>query len=483
MSFTMKILRAGLMAGVAVFVSVSGAAAGASSPADANARLQSLESEISSLQAEVQDLKRSQSQQYADLRQQSQGAGDVRLSLNGGKPVLKTADGAFSFEPRLMVQYDTAYYAQGEMPAGIDFSSGSNFRRARFGADGTLFTDWAYEFIYDFGGSGVEGTSITSAYIQYNGLAPFHFRIGAYAPPESFEDTTSPTDFLFLERAQPTDVARSIAGGDGRDAATVFAYGDNYFAALSYTGSVVGTGAQFDEQQALVGRAAYRLVNTGDANLALGADASYVFRLPDIAPGPNSPNGISLSERPELNVDDNSIRLVSTGTLLADKVWHWGAEAAGNWRSLYGQGGYYNIHVNRTGGLGDASFAGWYAQASWVLTGEARTWNPARGAFSAPKPADPFTLGHAGTGAREIAARYSVLDLNDNAGIALLPTPAGGVRGGEQKIWTAGISWYPNTAIRFMLDYQHTDVNRLDPLGASLDARLDAVSLRTQVAF
>jgi hypothetical protein len=34
-----------------------------------------------------------------------------------------------------------------------------------------------------------------------------------------------------------------------------------------------------------------------------------------------------------------------------------------------------------------------------------------------------------------------------------------------------------------MLDYQHTDVSRLSSAGANANARLDAVSLRTQISF
>jgi phosphate-selective porin OprO/OprP len=59
----------------------------------------------------------------------------------------------------------------------------------------------------------------------------------------------------------------------------------------------------------------------------------------------------------------------------------------------------------------------------------------------------------------------------------------GGIRGGEQKIWTAGINWYPNPAIRFVLDFQHTDVSRLNGAGAGIGADLDAVSLRTQLSL
>ncbi len=174
-----------------------------------DAKIQQLEQDIQDLNAQVQDLKRSSSDQYADV-QAAQSAKGVKVSIKNGRPTI--SDGDFSLSLRSLVQFDTAYYGQGQLPTGIDFSSGNNFRRARFGFDGTALGDWSYTFIYDFGGSGTEASTIASAYIQCNGLAPVHFRIGAFPPSESFDDTTSAADLLFLERSQPADLARGIAG-------------------------------------------------------------------------------------------------------------------------------------------------------------------------------------------------------------------------------------------------------------------------------
>lgn len=496
-------LRAALLAGTTSLTFASAAHATGSST---DAKIEILQKEVQRLNAELQtlkqqrneqikqdadqvdpaaaiiDLKRSTSAQYADL--QAQRAKDVQLSLKNGRPTFTTSDGDFSLALRSLVQYDTAYYAQGKRPPGSDLSSGNNFRRARFGVNGTLFKDWSYEFIYDFGGSGIESPGISSAFIQYDGLGGVHLRLGAYSPPASFEDSTSASDLLFLERAQPTDLARNIAAADGRDAATIFAYDDNYFAALSYTGGVVGETAVFDEQQALVGRFAYRFIKTADANFAIGADSTYVFKLADTVAGPNSPTAFRLRERPELNVDSQNIRFIDTNVIDASSLWQWGVEAAGNYQNLYAQGGYDRFTVDRRASLlPDPSFSGWYVQASWVLTGEAKAYKADKAAYAMPTPSEPFTLGGAGLGAWELVARYSVLDLNDDAGVAGFLAPAGGIRGGRQNIWTAGLNWYPNSAIRFQANYQHTDVSRLSAGGADIGAKLDALSLRAQLSL
>ncbi|HTT97038.1 MAG TPA: porin, partial [Rhizomicrobium sp.] len=268
----------------------------------------------------------------------------------------------------------------------------------------------------------------------------------------------------------------------------VFAYDDNYFASVAYTGSLVGATGQFDEQQALVGRVAYRPIASDDVNFAFGGDFTYVVKLPDSVAGPNSPHLFSLSERPELNVDDNNIKLINTGSIDASHVFEWGAEAAGNYHNFYGQGGYFGFSVDRrTAGnpldLSDPDFNGWYLQGSWILTGEEKKWKADTGSFGAPKPNDPFTMDKAGIGAWEIVARYSDLNLNYHAGAAGTATPLDGIRGGDQRIGTVGVNWYPNQVLRFMLDYQRTDVSRLSGTGTNANAHESAISLRTQISF
>src|SRR5262249_18342898 len=104
------------------------------------------------------------------------------VSLPNGRPTIATSDEAFSASLRSLVQFDVGYYDQDRPPAAPDLSNGSDFRRSRLGLDGRVFTDWEYSFIYDFGGSGVEGSTITNAYVQYDGFKPLLLRIGAFAP-------------------------------------------------------------------------------------------------------------------------------------------------------------------------------------------------------------------------------------------------------------------------------------------------------------
>jgi phosphate-selective porin OprO/OprP len=70
--------------------------------------------------------------------------------------------------------------------------------------------------------------------------------------------------------------------------------------------------------------------------------------------------------------------------------------------------------------------------------------------------------------------------------------PPDGVRGGEQEIWTLGLNWYPNSVVRFALDYQYIDIDRISTSAAvpgipglypQIGQTIQAVSLRSQISL
>jgi phosphate-selective porin OprO/OprP len=418
---------------------------------------------------------------------------DPIWSFAGGRPTITSSDGRFSLALRALGQFDTAYYMQsaraGMLSSGNDLSSGSNFRRVYLGVSGTLFSDWSYNFNYDFGGSGGTETPghIQSVFLQYDGLKPFGVRIGAFPPSASLEDNTSPADTPFLERNSPADVARNIAGGDGRDALAIFYAGDRFYGSLAYTGDKIGDSAVFDEQQALLGRVSYLFVSTDDLKVVGSTNGSYVFKIADSAAGANAARAIALSDPPELTVDDAGTKLISTGTLNAANVGQWGVEGAAQWDSLYTQAGYFGYNVDQRGTAPSYSFDGWYGEATWVLSGERRIYNASTASFTNPKPRLPFSLDGGGWGALEAAVRYSDLDLNDNAGTLGQSLPTDGLRGGDQRILTGALNWYPNSALKIELQFQNVEISRLGTFQGTANSKIgqayDTIALRTQIQF
>jgi phosphate-selective porin OprO/OprP len=165
-------------------------------------------------------------------------------------------------------------------------------------------------------------------------------------------------------------------------------------------------------------------------------------------------------------------------------------ETAGGWRGLFAQGEYFRYQISRTG-LATANFDGGYGALSWVLTGEHRTYNRLTGAYTGILPNRPFSRSAGGYGAWELVARVSYADLTDHfvAGSSLTAQP-NAVNGGKQTDYTVGVNWYPNSLLRFMFNYVHTDLRKANdtvavgaPLGVPVGTRADGIALRLQAAF
>ena len=113
-------------------------------------------------------------------------------------------------------------------------------------------------------------------------------------------------------------------------------------------------------------------------------------------------------------------------------------------------------------GPGDPEFGAWYAQLGWVLTGESRRYNIANASYQNPQPYMNVTS-QGGIGAWELALRFSHTDLDFHEGDFGSPTPADGIRGGVQDIWTLGLNWYLNATVRITANWLNVDVDRLNP--------------------
>ena len=430
--------------------------------------------------AAVLDLKRSTSDQYTDVSKQL--AAQNKVGLDNARLTVTSANGAFSLSLRALVQFDVGYFAQGKNPASVDLNSGTNFRRAQLGFQGIAFRDWSYNFLYDFGGYGVENRGyIYNAYIEYDGLKPFFFRIGAYTPFLGQEDQTGSGDLFFPERAASVDVSRNIAGAPSREAASIWMQGDWYHVAISYTGKKSGDGTTtgaavgtFDAQQALIGRAAFLPVSTPEAKWLVEGHVTEVLKLPDTTASPAA-TVIRLSNPPEVAVDAS--RTVDTGNLDAKNVREFGFETAGTYDRFYGQGGWFRYDVERRTAIPNPHFTGWYAFLTYSLTGEQHPYDPTTASFRNIRPTNPLgTPG--GWGAWEVSARYSNIDLDY---LPFAGAAAGGVTGGKQDVWTLGLNWYPNNIIKFQLNYDNIKVDHINAPASDISA--DAVVLRSQIAL
>ncbi len=86
-------------------------------------------------------------------------------------------------------------------------------------------------------------------------------------------------------------------------------------------------------------------------------------------------------------------------------------------------------------------FTAFYVAGSYTLTGEPRTYNATRGSIRRIRPERPVGDGSGGYGAFEVAARWSYIDLDDQA-----------VTGGVLSDTSVGLNWYPTNPTRVMFN-------------------------------
>ncbi len=90
---------------------------------------------------------------------------------------------------------------------------------------------------------------------------------------------------------------------------------------------------------------------------------------------------------------------------------------------------------------------GWVAQATWLVTCEDASW-------TGVKPREPFDPQDGGTGAVELAVRWSELTIDEEAfegGFADVTRSARGARS-----FTAGVTWTLNPNVRLQLNWERT---------------------------
>jgi phosphate-selective porin OprO and OprP len=532
-------VSAAWLAALLASISASALAQTAAPPAPPSdpreARIEQLEAEVRQLAAEVQDLKNSQAAQIQTLEGvEKRPLPEANAVIANGKPAIISADGRFSANFHAIMQFDVAQYLQdtpgpvtsdfrrdgpalGASASNVDLAharhlkNGDDFRRARIGVDGSVFGDWDYRLLFDFAGTGTENAGqLYETWVQYSGLKPLRFRVGAFPPSVGLDDQASTNGMPFLERSVVEDVARGLAASDTRTAAQIWAASDHWLASAAITGRVIGvinTGTAspvpqtFSDQLAFVGRLAGTPFYGDDWLVHLGVHGSYVIRPADAngptTAGPTSANSsvVSLSNTPELRVD--ATKFVNTGNIPARHADTLGAELALQKQNFLLQAEYENIGVDRSDGLASPDFSGFYISGSWLITGDRRQYNASTAAFDAPLVLHPFQFNGSGWGALELALRYSELNLNYRQGAAGTLQTGSAIRGGDEQNFTVGLNWFPNSVVKFMVDYAHVRIDRLSPAtsanaaktiwftpsGAQIGQDYDAFEMRSQFAF
>jgi len=448
-------LRTLLMAGTALLVF--------SNPVFADERddrIQLLEQQVQMLAAEIQSLKQEQKQDrqaVAAIEQnvtkklekaptQSQTENSAKVTMN---PSPKIEYGNFSWQPFGRIQLDYAAFNDDKR----DHPDGAEFRRARLGMKGQIAKDFGYKAEIDFAN---EGVNFKDVYMNYTGIDNTEIRIGNFKPPLGLEELTSGNDITFIERSAATS---AFATGEIIGAG-VLTHGENWSVSTGLFNDDAGRQSSGDEAWSAGVRGTFSPLHEKDRIAHIGGSATY--RKPDQA---NDTFDFDATAENALQTVDS----VSANFTDADNAQLYGLEAAVALGPFSAQGEYFLVDVERTNGRSNHDFSGGYAQASWVLTGESRSYSAKDGKFGTIQLANAFNPRNGDWGAVEMAARYSTIDVTDQD-----------ISGGKMDNYTLGANWYLNNNMRLMANYIFVDTDNT-AVTANDDPQI--LLLRSQVNF
>jgi phosphate-selective porin OprO/OprP len=342
---------------------------------------------------------------------------------------------------------------------------GAEFRRAEIEVEGVLYRDMFYRTEFDFGGDGGE-VKFKDVYVGVDGV-PYAGRImvGHIKEPIAMELLASSNNTQFMERSLASALAPGYNLGilaSNTLAGQRMTWALGAFLETDDVPSDDDTGE--GQGHAVTGRlTALPWYEDGGRRL-FHLGAAYSLRSPD-------EKTFSYRARPEVHLalpylDAGRYAGYSLADARADEVRVLGLEAAASVGPVSLQGEYLRSEVDTRLGR-NLTFDGWYVEASWLLTGEHRPYSRDRGIFGRPVPANNFDLDGSGWGAWQVALRYSELDLDD-----------GLVRGGSAENVTLGLNGYLNPAVRIMVNYVISDIER-----ALDEGQVDILQGRVQFDF
>ncbi len=415
------------------------------------ARAQDLEDRVKKLEARLEQLQ-------APGARPEMGPTEFRAYWKDGLH-LDSADGNFKLKMGGRIFFDLTWASEDDdikndiVPAGSsalgDQEDAAEFRKVRFYTSGLLYGNVEFKLQFDFAGGDAD---LKDAYI---GLTDFPFgglRAGHFKEPFGLEELTSSKYITFLERALPMETfapSRNLGVAifdTAYDERATWAAG--VFRDTDDNGNVTDDGAY-----SLSGRVTCLPWYEDEGASLLHLGAAYSYRNPPS-------DAVRYDADPEAHPLDS---FVDTNSVGSDEVSLLGLEAAWVQGPLSLQGEYVFADADLKSSSGSGNFTGWYAQASYFLTGEHRKYKPANGVFSRVRPKENFGF-DGGAGAWEVALRYSSVDLDDS-----------GVAGGELDDITAGLNWYLNPNTRIMWDYVHADKDNV--------GNADILMMRLQIDF
>ena len=393
-----------------------------------------------------------------------------RLTLGANGFAFSSADTNFAISLHGVLQVDSRTFPA---DGGIKGNDGFILRRARPILSGTVFRDFDYLFVPDFGGSVVQ---IQDAYLNYRYRPELQLQAGKFKSPVGLEHLQTDVNISFNERSLATDLVPNRDLG-------VELHGDLFGGAVSYAAGIFDgapdyngttTNASYDDDKAFAGRLFVQPWKTSDVaalkGLGFGLGGSYEV---DRA-ATNTATGLT----PGYTTDgQQKFFSYSSGVFANGNHWRLAPQAY-YYYGPFGLLGEYVVsdqQVTKGASSADLRNTAWDISGGWVLTGEDASYNGVT-------PKHPFDPRIGQWGAWQIVARYADLDVDNNAftgGFASSASSASSARA-----WSVGLNWYLNKNFRVNTSFSRTTFSGYTGTAPAVPAQPeDVLFTRLQLAF
>ena len=400
---------------------------------------------------------------------------ELAVSTTGGGIKIKSDNGN-SFQFGGVIQYDFdnydgLYNANTADPADIGNSANeSEWRRTRLTAKGTKGENWGYKLTVDIDDDNQEA-SVDEAWIKYAGLTNVDLIIGRLKTPFGLEELISDKYISTIERSAIYEVGNFLSGKPDFQIAAQGSW-NNFSGQLH----LIDEGAEDDDSSdsfSIAARIANRIVFGSQDDKPHFAHLGAAYAVRDFGN-----EGSAMDFRSRLAVHAIGDRATAGNDVVVENADQFGLEAAYINGPLSLQSEYLMADFDGEDTGPDVDVDGYYIAATYTLTGESRGYKSTTNKFDKIKPKNNL-------GAWELVAKYEdgEVDIDNN--------PNGDA---EYDILTLGVNWYPNTNVRFSLNYLMTDTDNFqfggsggglgNPTLESLgEDDGDAISFRTQYVF
>lgn len=383
---------------------------------------------------------------------------------------LQSPGGDFKLKLRGYVQADARAFP---FPSGDTGKDTFLLRRVRPIFEGTVYKWFDFRIMPDFGGG---STSLQDAYLTVKYFPYAQFQAGKFKAPISLERLQSGADLTFIERSIGNNIPPNRDVG-------VMLFGDVLDGAFNYqlaysNGNIDGGSNDIDPNSGkdFQGRLWVEPFRGGTTaalkGLGVGLSGSFGQATESIS---------GLQYRTAGRSTFFSLEVPSGGSISEDgdrsriapqAYWYWGPLGVmGEWTNSWSD-------VRQTGSAGSTDGTlesqGWFAQASYVLTGEDAS-------YKTVVPINAFDPRNGRWGAFEVAGRISGVHVDSGAfddGFAAYGESTSGA-----LAYTAGINWYLNRNFKVQTNWEHTEFNDDVEFGSGTRGHEDVIIARFQISY